>query len=110
VRADFFGSTKQPGEQGGGGVGEQVINVGDPPGAGELQRQQGQQPADIGDDTGAGVAGGPDQGGQVQTFAGVAGLSGYIFSVLYGISPGHKSFCATRRRKLSLGRDLADPI
>ena len=33
----------------------------------------------------------------------VAGLSGYIFSVLYGISPGHESFCAIRRRKLSLG-------
>jgi hypothetical protein len=37
--------------------------VGDPPGAGELERQRGQQPGDGGDDPGAGVAG---QGGQVQ--------------------------------------------
>ena len=62
----FLRQHRQPGEQGGGGVGEQVIDVGDPPGAGELERQQGQQPADGGDDPGAGVAGRRGQGGQVQ--------------------------------------------
>ena len=40
--------------------------MGDPPGAGELERQQRQQPADRGDDPGAGVAGAAGQGGQVQ--------------------------------------------
>ena len=62
----FLGEHREPGEQGGGGVGEQVIDVGDPPGAGELERQQGQQPGDGGDDAGAGVAGRRGQGGQVQ--------------------------------------------
>ena len=56
----------EPGEQRGGGIGEQVIDVGDPPGAGELEGQQGQQPAGRGDDAGAGVAGRGGQGGQVQ--------------------------------------------
>ena len=58
------------------GVGEQVIDVGDPPGAGQLQRQQGQQPADGRDDAGAGVAGRRDQRGQVQdTRSGMASSS-----------------------------------
>ena len=64
----FLGQHREPGEQGGGGVGEQVIDVGDPPGAGELERQQGQQPGDGGDDPGAGVAGRGGQGGQVQGY------------------------------------------
>ena len=62
----FLGQHREPGEQRGGGVGEQVIDVGDPPGAGELERQQGQQPRHRGDDPGAGVAGRRGQGGQVQ--------------------------------------------
>jgi hypothetical protein len=40
--------------------------VGDPSGAGQFEYQQGQQPADRGDDAGAGVAGPSDQVGQVQ--------------------------------------------
>jgi len=57
----------QAGEQGGGGVDQQVVvDVGHPAGAGQLQRQQGQQPTEGGDGPGAGVAGGADQGGQVQ--------------------------------------------
>ena len=48
----------QPGEQRGGGVGQQqVVDVGDPAGAGEFERQQRQQPAGGGHDPGAGVAG-----------------------------------------------------
>jgi hypothetical protein len=62
----FLRQYRQPGQQRGGRVGEQVIDVGDPPGAGELERQQGQQPAGRGDDPGAGVAGRGGQGGQVQ--------------------------------------------
>ena len=62
----FLGEHREPGEQGGRGVGEQVIDVGDPPGAGELERQQGQQPGSGGDDPGAGVPGCRGQGGQVQ--------------------------------------------
>ncbi len=45
MSAVFFRQRRHPGEQGGGRVIEQVIDVGDPPGAGELERQQGQQPA-----------------------------------------------------------------
>jgi hypothetical protein len=37
----FLRQHGQPGEQGAGRVGDQVIDVGDPAGAGELQRQQG---------------------------------------------------------------------
>ena len=62
----FLRQHGQPGEQRGGGVGQQVIDVGDPPGAGQLEREQGQQPADRGDDAGAGVAGRGHQGGQVK--------------------------------------------
>jgi hypothetical protein len=57
---------RQPGEQGAGRVADQVIDVGDPPGAGQLQRQQRQQPRGGRDDRGARVAGRPGQGGQVQ--------------------------------------------
>jgi len=42
VSADFFGSTDTPGEQGTGRVADQVLDVGDPPGGGQFQRQQGQ--------------------------------------------------------------------
>ena len=62
----LFRQDRHPGEQGGGGVGEQVIDVGDPPGAGELERQQGRQPRHCGDDPRAGVAGVFDQGGQAE--------------------------------------------
>ena len=62
----FLRQDGQPGEQGAGRVGEQVIDVGDPAGAGQLQREQRQQPRHGGDDGGAGVAGRCDQGGQVQ--------------------------------------------
>jgi hypothetical protein len=48
------------------GVQEQVIDVGDAAGGGELQREQGQDPADRRDRGGAGVAGLADQGGQVE--------------------------------------------
>ena len=40
--------------------------MGDAAGAGQLQREQGQQPGQGRDDGGTGVGGGPDQGGQVQ--------------------------------------------
>ena len=38
------------------------------------------------------------------------GLSGYIFSVLYGISPGHEPFWATRRRKSSLSAPAGSAV
>src|SRR5664280_1314767 len=57
----------QPGEQGGGGVGGQVVDVGDPPDPGQFQGEQAQQVVDRGNGCGAGVAGGDDQGGQVQS-------------------------------------------
>ena len=56
----------QPGQQRGGRVGEQVIDVGHAPGGGELEREQGQQPRGGRDDPGAGVAGRDGQRGQVQ--------------------------------------------
>src|SRR6266699_3424411 len=56
----------KPGEQAGGRVWQQVVDVGHPPGPGELERQQRQQPGCSGDDAGAGVAGLADQVGQVQ--------------------------------------------
>ena len=57
----------QPGQQRCGGVGQQqVIDVGDPPGPGQFQCQQRQQPGGGGYDAGAGVAGLADQGGQVE--------------------------------------------
>jgi len=62
----FLRQDGQPGEQGAGRVGQQVIDVGHPAGAGQLQRQQGQQPRHRRDDRGARVAGRPGQGGQVQ--------------------------------------------
>src|SRR5260370_36655528 len=42
------------------------MDVGNAPGGGELEREQGQQPGDGGDDAGAGVAGRGYQGGQVE--------------------------------------------
>ena len=62
----FLRQDGQPGEQGAGRVADQVIDVGHPAGAGQLQRQQRQQPRHRRDDGGAGVAGRRDQGGQVQ--------------------------------------------
>jgi hypothetical protein len=64
----FLRQDRQPGEQAAGRVGEQVIDVGYAAGAGQLQRQQGQQPRHCRDNRGAWVAGGPDQGGQVQGY------------------------------------------
>jgi len=64
----FLRQDRQPGEQGAGLVADQVIDVGHPAGAGQLQRQQRQQPRCGGDDGGAGVAGLADQGGQVQGY------------------------------------------
>ena len=40
----FLRQDRQPGEQGAGGVVEQVVDVADAPGGGELEGQQGQQP------------------------------------------------------------------
>ena len=57
---------RQPGQQRGRRVGEQVINVGYAPGGGELEGEQGQQVSGGGDRLGAGVAGRGGQGGQVQ--------------------------------------------
>ncbi len=57
---------RQSGQQRGGRVAWQVIDVGHAPGGGELECQQGQQPADGGQDPGAGIAGGGDHRGQVE--------------------------------------------
>jgi len=57
---------RQPGEQGAGGIAEQVVDVADAPGGGELEGQQGQQPGDGGDHFRARVAGFAGQGGQVE--------------------------------------------
>jgi len=62
----FLRQYRQPGEQGAGRVADQVVDVGDAPGGGQLQRQQGQDPAGGGDRRGAGVAGLGHQGGQVE--------------------------------------------
>ncbi len=62
----FLRQHRHPGQQRGGGVGEQVINMRHPPGAGQLEREQGQQPRHRGDDAGARVARRGGQGGQVQ--------------------------------------------
>ncbi len=63
----FLRQDGQPGQQRRGRVrDQQVIDVGDPAGGGELERQQRQHPGDGGDDPRAGVARGGDQGGQVQ--------------------------------------------
>src|SRR5258706_9926272 len=62
----FLRQHRQAGEQGAGRVGEQVIDVGDPPGGGELEGEQGQDPADRGDGGGARGAGLGDQGRQGQ--------------------------------------------
>ena len=57
---------RQPGEQRAGRVGEQVVDVGDPPGSGQFQRQQRGDPADRGHDRGARVAGGAGHAGKVE--------------------------------------------
>jgi hypothetical protein len=62
----LLGQGPKPGQQPGGRVCQQVIDVGDPAGAGELERQQRQEPAGGGDDSGGGVAGRADQASQVQ--------------------------------------------
>jgi len=64
----LLGQHRQPGEQGGGRTAqEQVVDVGDLPGAGQLQRQQRQRPRHGGHHPGPGVAGGAlDQPGQVE--------------------------------------------
>ena len=62
----FLRQDGQPGEQGAGWVGQQVIDVGHPAGAGQLQREQGQQPRHCRDDRGARIPGLAGQGGQVQ--------------------------------------------
>jgi hypothetical protein len=51
----------QPGEQGGAGVGGDVVDVGDPPGAGELERQQRQDVGQGGNSRGGRVARGRHQ-------------------------------------------------
>ena len=56
----------QPGEQGGTRVGGQILDVGDPPGGGELERQERKDRADRRDLAGAGVARLADQAGQVE--------------------------------------------
>ena len=61
-----LGQGHQPREQRRPGVGGDVVDVGDPPGRGELERQQGEQ-VGAGGDLGSGwVACGTDQPGQVQ--------------------------------------------
>ena len=64
----FLRQDGQPGEQGAGRVGQQVIDVGDPAGAGQLQREQGQQPRHRRDDRGARIPGLAGQGGQIQGY------------------------------------------
>ena len=105
--------------------------MGDPPGAGQLQCEQGQQPGHGRDDGGAGVAGGPGQGGQVQGYqvgqrqqqAGQAGLGagGERGEVddrgagQPGVPPGgrragagHGRGAAQQAAEALLGEDLAD--
>ena len=62
----FLRQDRQPGEQGAGGVGEQVVDVADTPGGGELEGQQGQDAAGGRDGCGAGVARRVHQGRQVE--------------------------------------------
>ena len=66
MSADFFGRTASPANRALAGSVEQVIDVGDPAGAGQLQREQGQQPRHRRDDRGARIPGRAGQGGQVQ--------------------------------------------
>ena len=62
----FLRQDRQPGEQGAGRVGEQVIDVGDPAGGGQLERQQRQDAAGGRDGCRARVAGRAGQAGQVE--------------------------------------------
>ncbi len=57
---------RQAGQERGGRVAQQVIDVGHAPGSGELEGQQGQQVPGGGDLPGGGVAGGGDHRGQVE--------------------------------------------
>jgi hypothetical protein len=62
----FLRQGRQAGQERGGRVAQQVIDVADAPGGGELEGEQGQQPAGGGDDAGAGVAGRGGHRGQVE--------------------------------------------
>ncbi len=62
----LLGQDRQPGQERGSRVHQQVIDVGHAPGGGELERQQRQQPAGGGDLPGAGVAGRGGHRGQVE--------------------------------------------
>ena len=66
VSAVVLGSAVSPVNSAAAGVAGQVVDVGDPPGRGELEREQGQQVGDRGDVAGAGVSGRVDEAGQVQ--------------------------------------------
>ena len=61
-----LGQRGQAGEQRRTGVGGQFLDVGDPAGAGELERQQRQHRTHRRDDRGARIAGVCDQAGQIQ--------------------------------------------
>lgn len=61
-----LGQGHQPGEGPGADISGQVVDVGDPTGAYQLECQQGEYVVDRRDDRGPGVAGGGDQAGQVQ--------------------------------------------
>ena len=61
-----FGQRGQPGEQPSGGVGGEIVDMGDAAYTDELERQQRQHRADRGDDPGAGIAGGGDHPGHVE--------------------------------------------
>jgi hypothetical protein len=63
----FLRQDRQAGQQRRGRVhDQQVVDVGDPAGGGQLERQQRQHPGDGGDDPRVRVARGSDQGRQVQ--------------------------------------------
>jgi hypothetical protein len=61
-----LGQRDEPGEQPGGGIRGEVVDVADPAGADEFERQERQDRAQCRDDAGAGVAGCADQAGQVE--------------------------------------------
>jgi hypothetical protein len=125
-----FGQRGQAGEQGGGRVGGHVVHVGDPTGAGELERQQAQQVAHGRDVAGAGIPGGADHAGQIQGeqvrdgqqqpgHAG-RGVGGEVFVVLWLEDPGpgqvlaagaatHRVGAPPDPRQPGLGDDFVDP-
>jgi DDE superfamily endonuclease len=110
----------QPREQGGAGVGGDVVDVGDPPGGGELERQQRQHIGQGGDLRGGQVAGrghhvrdaGRDQVGDGQEQPGQPGLGAAVQRgevqgpVRAWISRAGPPRSASGRR-LSLGRPSA---